>query len=413
VAEKLNVTRSEALFAEAQTLIPGGCLGIRRPYNFVPGEYPIFLDRAQGGRIWDVDGNVYVDMLAAYGPIILGHREKEIDDAVIAQMEKGFCMSLVQPQQNELAKKLRELIPCAEKSIFVKTGSDATTTAVRIARGYTDRLKILRCGYHGWHDWCVEQRGGVPAKLYEDTHEFEYNDLAGLDRLLEAHKGNIAAIIVTPVGHPLGHPVQAPAPGFLEGVRERATASGAVLIFDEIRSGFRVSLGGAQKRYGVTPDVACFGKAMANGYPLAAVVGKARFMDVAVSKVFISSTFFPNSLELVAALKTIEILEREKALEALWARGEKWLAEVRAIVAASGAPAELSGIPPMPFITFPADAAKKYKERRTRFYTELIRRGVFLQPFHHGYIMVRHTDKDLAQAARAIEEALAVVKKTM
>jgi glutamate-1-semialdehyde aminotransferase len=413
MSQKLKLAESERLFAEAQTLIPGGCLGIRRPYNFVPGEYPIFLERGQGGRVWDVDGNEYVDMLAAYGPIILGHREPEIDDAVIAQMEKGFCMSLVQPLQNELAKKLRALIPCCEKSIVMKTGSDATTAAVRIARGYTDKLKILRCGYHGWHDWCVEQRGGVPAKLYEDTHEFAYNDLAGLDRLLDAHQGAVAAIIVTPVGHPLGHPVQAPAPGFLEGVRERATAAGAVLIFDEIRSGFRVALGGAQARYGVTPDLATFGKAMANGYPLSAVVGKARFMDAAVSKVFISSTFFPNSLELAAALKTIEILERDNGLDALWARGEKWLAEVRAIVAASGVPAELSGVPPMPFVTFPADAEKKYKARRTLFYTEVIRRGVFLQPFHHGYIMIRHTDADLAQAARAIDEALAVVKKTI
>ena len=408
---KLHLTRSDQLYAEARELIPGGMLGIRRPYNFVPGEYPIFLERAQAGLIWDVDGNRYVDMLAAYGPIILGHREKEIDDAVAAQMEKGFCMNLVQPVQNELAKTLIRLIPCAEKVVMVKTGSDATTCAVRIARGYTGRLKILRCGYHGWHDWCVEVRGGVPQKLWEDTHEFEYNDLDGVDRLLDQHRGNVAAIIVTPVGHALGHPVQAPKPGFLEGLRERATAHGIVLVFDEIRSGFRVALGGAQRRYGVTPDVATFGKAMANGYAISAVVGKAEIMDVVDGKVFISSTFFPNSLEMVAALKTIEILEREKALDTLWARGEKWLAQARGIVERSGVPAELSGIPPMPFITFPADAEKKYKERRTCFYTEVIRRGVFLQPFHHGYIMCRHTDADLAQAAQAIEDALKIVAR--
>ncbi|NLH50958.1 MAG: aminotransferase class III-fold pyridoxal phosphate-dependent enzyme [Myxococcales bacterium] len=413
MSTKLPLALSERMFAEAKTLVPGGVLGIRRPYNFVPGEYPVFLDRAQGGRIWDVDGNEYVDMLAAYGPIILGYREKEIDDAVIAQMEKGFCMSLVQPCQNELVRKLRQLIPCCEKAILVKTGSDATTCAIRIARGYTDKLKILRCGYHGWHDWCVETHGGVPAKLYEDTHEFEYNNLESLDRLLAAHRGNVAAIIVTPVGHPLGHAVQAPRPGFLEGVRERATAAGIVLVFDEIRSGFRVSLGGAQQRYGVTPDLACFGKAIANGYPLSAVVGKSAVMDVVESKVFISSTFFPNSLEMAAALKTIEILEREKTLDTLWERGAKWLAEVDEIVKRSGVAAELTGIPPMPFIIFPADPEKKYRARRTLFYTELIRRGVFLQPFHHGYIMARHTDADLRQAAKGIEEALAEVKKQL
>ncbi|HPM76584.1 MAG TPA: aminotransferase class III-fold pyridoxal phosphate-dependent enzyme, partial [bacterium] len=372
--DKLILTRSEEMYAQARRLVPGGILGIRRPYNFVPGEYPIFLDRAAGGRIWDVDGNEYVDMLAAYGPIILGHREKEIDDAVIAQMEKGFCMNLAQPLQNELAAKLCELIPCAEKVVMVKTGSDATTSAIRIARGYTGKLKILRCGYHGWHDWCVEVKGGVPAKLWEDTHEWHYNDLDSLDALIAQYKDDIAAIIVTPVGHPLGHPVMAPAPGFLAGVRERATQLGAVLVFDEIRSGFRVALGGAMARYGVTPDLATIGKAMANGYPISAVVGKHEFMDVVDGKVFISSTFFPNSLEMAAALKTIEILERERALENIWERGEAWLADVEEIIARSGVPAELSGIPPMPFITFPADEEKKYKQRRVRFYTEVIRR---------------------------------------
>ena len=150
---------------------------------------------------------------------------------------------------------------------------------------------------------------------------------------------------------------------------------------------------------------------MANGYPISAVVGKHEFMDVVEGKVFISSTFFPNSLEMAAALKTIEILERERALDKLWERGEAWLADVEEIIARSGVPAELSGIPPMPFITFPADEDKKYKQRRVRFYTEVIRRGVFLQPYHHGYIMARHTDADLQQAAQAIEDALKIVRR--
>lgn len=409
--EKLTLTRSEALYAEARRLVPGGILGIRRPYNFVPGEYPIFLERAAAGHCWDVDGNEYIDMLAAYGPIILGHREKEIDDAVVAQMEKGFCLNLAQPLQNELAAKLCELIPCAEKVVMVKTGSDATTAAIRIARGYTGKLKILRCGYHGWHDWCVEVKGGIPQKLWEDTLEFHYNDLDGLDALIGRYKDDIAAIIVTPVGHPLGHPVQAPPPGFLAGVRERATQLGAVLIFDEVRTCFRVALGGAMARYGVTPDLATIGKAMANGYPISAVVGKDEIMNVVDGKVFISSTFFPNSLEMAAALKTIEILEREQALDKLWRRGEAWLADVGEIVERSGVPADLSGIPPMPFITFPTDPDKKYKRRRVLFYTEVIRRGVFLQPFHHGYIMARHTEADLQRVAQVIEDALKVVRK--
>ena len=410
--EKLQLQKSEELYAQAKDLIPGGVLGIRRPYNFVPGEYPIFVVSGKGGRITDVDGNEYIDLLCSYGPIILGHREEEVDNAVIEQIrQKGFCFNLVQPLQNQLAIRLRGLVPCAEMSIFVKTGSDATTAAIRIARGYTGKLTILRCGYHGWHDWCVEVKGGIPEKLWEDVHEFHYNDLDSLEKLLREHKGNVAGIIITPVGHPLAHPVEAPQPGFLEGVRELATAHGAVLIFDEIRTGFRVSLGGAQARYGVTPDLATFGKAMANGYPISAVVGRREVMSALESKVFISSTFFPNSLEMVAALKTIEILEREQVLDKLWARGQKLLDRLGRVVAASGVLCTLSGIPPMPFITFETDPEKKYKDRRTLFYTEVIRRGVFLQPYHHGYICYRHTDEELDKVVGAVEESLAEVRR--
>jgi glutamate-1-semialdehyde-2,1-aminomutase len=410
--EKLKLEKSEELYAEALDLIPGGILGIRRPYNFVPGEYPIFMVSGKGGRITDVDGNEYIDLLCSYGPIILGHREEEVDNAVIEQIrQRGFCFNLTQSMQNQLAAKMRELIPCAEMSIFVKTGSDATTAAVRIARGHTGKLKVLRCGYHGWHDWCVEVKGGIPQKLWEDVYEFHYNDLDSLEKLLRDHKGNVAAIVITPVGHPLAHPVEAPQPGFLEGVRQLATAHEAVLIFDEIRTGFRVSLGGAQARYGVTPDLATFGKAMANGYPISAVVGKREVMNAVESKVFISSTFFPNSLEMVAALKTIEIIEREQALDKLWARGQKLLDRLGKVIAASGVPCTLSGIPPMPFITFDTDPEKKYKDRRTLFYTEVIRRGVFLQPYHHAYICYRHTEEELNTVVGAVEEALAKVRR--
>lgn len=408
---QLNLTRSMAMYEEAKRLSPGGMMGIRRPYNFVIGEYPIFIDRGEGGHIVDVDGNDYIDMLCAYGPIILGYNEPEINDAVKAQMEKGFCFSLVQPVQNRLQQRLTELIPSAEMVILVKTGSDATSVAVRIARGATDRDVILRCGYHGWHDWAVENRGGVPQAIQDLTVEFEYGDLADLEAKLQANKDRVAGIILTPVGHPLAAPVMAPPEGYLEGVRALADRYGAVLIFDEIRTGFRVSMGGAQKRYGVTPDLSTFGKAMANGYPISAVVGKEKFMKVCESKVFISSTFFPNSLEMVAAMKCLDILEREGTLDRIWERGTRFLEELERLVAESGVPATVSGIPPMPFLTFDR-VDSHYKARRERFYTETIRRGLFIQPYHHWYICGRHTDEDLARALQAIREALAIVAAT-
>ena len=192
-AQPLDLQKSLSAFDLSQSLIPGGTLGIRRPYNFVEGEYPVFFDHGKGGHVTDVDGNEYINFLCAYGPIILGYREEEVDEAVAKQIrDKGFCFSLTQTCQNELAEKLHSLIPSAEMCIFVKTGSDATTLSLRLARGHTNRTKVIRCGYHGWHDWCVEVKGGIPKKLYEDVLEFHYNDLDALAELLKQHGDDTA-----------------------------------------------------------------------------------------------------------------------------------------------------------------------------------------------------------------------------
>lgn len=407
---KLNLQKSMKLYEEAKQLSPGGMMGIRRPYNFVPGEYPIFIERGYGGHIVDVDGNDYIDMLCGYGPIILGYHEPEINQAVIEQMEQGFCFSMVQEIQNTLQKRLIELIPSAEMVVLAKTGSDVTSIAIRIARAYNDRPKILRCGYHGWHDWCVENQGGVPRQIAELTIEFPYGDLNILEEYLKNNKEEVAGIIITPVGHPLALPVIPPPEGYLQGVRDLADQYNVVLIFDEIRTGFRVSMGGAQERYGVIPDLSVFGKAMANGYPISAVVGKAEFMKVLEAKAFVSSTFFPNSLEMAAALKCMEILERDKVLEDIWRRGQVFLDKLTKLVEDSKVPATVSGIPPMPYLTFDK-ADDKYKERRTLFYTQTIRRNLFIQPYHHWYIAYRHTNEDLDHALNAIGEALEITNR--
>ena len=406
----LDLTKSMAMYEDSQKLSPGGMMGIRRPYNFVIGEYPIFIDHGYGGHIVDVDGNDYIDMLCAYGPIILGYNEPEINDAAKAQMDKGFCFSMVQPIQNGLEKRLIELIPSAEMVILVKTGSDATGVAVRIARGYTDKDIILRCGYHGWHDWCVETHGGVPQPIQDLTVGFPYGDLEALEAKLKEYEGRVAGIIITPVGHPGAKPIIVPPEGYLEGVRALADKYNVVLIFDEIRTGFRVSMGGAQGRYGVTPDISCFGKAMANGYAISAVVGKEQIMKVCEKKVFISSTFFPNSLEMAAAMKCLDILERDHILDQIWDKGTRFLDSLRKMVEETGVPCTVSGLPPMPYITFD-HVDEHYRERRTRFYTETIRRGLFVQPYHHWYIAGRHTEEDLQKALWAIHEALKIVAK--
>ncbi|HIC85614.1 MAG TPA: aminotransferase class III-fold pyridoxal phosphate-dependent enzyme [Desulfobacterales bacterium] len=405
---KLNITKSLQIYEEACNLVPGGVLGARRPMDFIQGEYPIFLESGKGCRLTDVDGNEFVDFMCGYGPIILGYREEEVDDAVIRQIkEKGFCFSLTQPFQNHLAKKLIELVPSAELSIFLKTGSDATTASIRIARAYTGKTKIMRCGYHGWHDWCVEMKGGIPKKLYEDVFEFQYNSLDELESLMKIHGPETAAIIMTPFGHPNHEKMQEPAPGFLEGVRELADKYGAVLIYDEIRTGFRLRMGGAQELYGVRPDLTVLGKAIANGYPISVVTGKRDVMEAASGKLFISSTFFPNSEGFVAALKTIEILERDKVLEDIWGKGERFIKNIQALLDKYPVGAELSGIAPMFYITFERDEKGLYKNKRREFYTQLIRKGFFFSPYHHAYICYRHTEEDLNMTLTAIEESLA------
>ena len=409
-AGKLNITKSLEYFEQAKKVVPGGVLGARKPGDFIEGEYPIFLESGKGARLTDVDGNEYIDFLCGYGPIILGYREDEVDDAVISQIkDKGFCFTLTQRHQNTLAEKLTGIVPSSEMSIFLKTGSDATTASIRIARAYTGKLKVMRSGYHGWHDWSVEMKGGIPAKLYEDVHEFHYNNLASLEELMAKYGDQTAAIIMTPFGHALHQKMAEPAPGFLEGVRALADKYGAVLVFDEVRTCFRLAMGGAQELYGVTPDLTVLGKGMANGYAISVVTGKADVMMAASQKLFISSTFFPNSDGYIAALKTIEVMEREKVIAGIWEKGGRFLKKIQATIDKYETGAELSGLAPMFFVTFKKDKGETQKGRRTDFYTQLIRRGIFLTPHHHGYISYRHTEDDLNQTAAAIDESMAYI----
>ncbi len=389
----MQLDRSETLFERAREVIPGGIPGIRAPENFVPGSYPILLAGGQGGHVTDVDGNDYVDMLLGYGPIILGHGEDEVDSAAAEYAGSGFCLNLPQPVMIELAERLVQLVPSAEQALFCKTGSGATSAAVRIARAHTGRKEIILCGYHGWHDWCVEHDQGVPAAATADVFSFPYNDAEALADLLRSHQGQVAAIIMTPIGHDFDAQIEVPQPGFLESVRRLADEHGVVLIFDEVRSGFRVDIGGAQALYGVTPDMTALGKAMANGYPVSALVGRRSVMESA-DATFISSTYFSNGMEMVAALKTLEVLTREAVLEDIAAKGRALQAELSALIEETSLPATVSPYPQMPFLHFdPQNSA----EQRDRFYGALAQAGVFAHPRHHGFLCWRHDNADLSR----------------
>jgi glutamate-1-semialdehyde aminotransferase len=401
--DRPDYTRSHTLYERAKALTPGGIVGIRSPENFVEGDYPVFLAGGDGAYVTDVDGNRYLDMLLGYGPMILGHRCEEVDRAVADRMAAGFCLNLPQPVQIELAERLIALVPSAEQAMFFKTGSDATTAAIRIARAHSGRRTVLRCGYHGWHDWCLAGDPGVPTAVTEDVVAFGYNRPDELEDLLRRNHGNVAAIIMTPVGHDFDAQIEEPAPGFLETVRRLADEHGAILVFDEVRTGFRVRAGGAQELYGVRPDLSALGKAMSNGYPVSALVGRREIMAAAQST-FISSTYFPNGLSIAAAIAALDTLQRHDVLAHIEATGESLAAGLTAIVAETGLPVTLSPYPQMPFLYFDRDLDTGQDSRRDRFYGALARRGVFAHPRHHGFLSWRHGDEEVERLLETVRD---------
>jgi glutamate-1-semialdehyde-2,1-aminomutase len=400
----IRYSKSYETLEQGKKYIPGGVIGTRRPENFVPDVYPLYVKKGKGAQFVDIDGHEYIDWLAGFGPVLLGHSYEAVDNAAIERIRDGFCFNLSQDVQNILAEKVIQSIPCAEKVIFVLSGSDATTAAIRLARTHTGREKILKFGYNGWHDWCVPVPTGIPDKVREDIIPFKYNDIDSVAAAMDRNKGEVAAVILTPLAHEFNRPIEFPRNGFLEKLREITTKEGALLIFDEIRTGFRMALGGAQEYFGVTPDLAAFGKAMANGYPIGMVAGSTDVM-MASKKAYISSTFFYNSFPMSAALATLNEIESNEVIPHIWKLGKTLQQGLADLVAKYDIPAEISGPPPMPYLTFTYDPEKKFKERRRIFYTETTRNGIFLHPFHHWYVLFTHTKAHVDTTLGIMEKA--------
>ncbi len=412
--EAVDFTQSQKLFQEALELLPGGVKGIRHPDFYVPGAYPIFLSGGKGGRITDVDGNEYVDWLCSYGPNILGHGHPRIREVALREAEKGFCLTLCQPVQNRLAQKLIELIPCAERAIFVTTGSESTTSAVRIARIHTGRELVLRCGYQGFHDWCVPYTAGVPKHARDSVITIEFGDLDQLEKLIRRHGEDTACVIMTPIGHDARRPMIIPSREYLESVRKLTEEYGIVLIFDEIRTGFRLALGGAQEYFGVIPDMATFSKAISNGFPLAAIVMK-KELDESARKAYISATYFPNSTPMEAALVTIDEIEKNNLIDHIWKIGNDVQQGMKEVAGKHGIPITVSGIGPIFYMHFDED----YMDNTVRlgditrvFYAEMIQQGVFMNPIHNWFVCGAHSQEDVAQTLQAMDDALKIILDT-
>jgi glutamate-1-semialdehyde aminotransferase/spore coat polysaccharide biosynthesis protein SpsF (cytidylyltransferase family) len=332
-APSLHLDKSFEWLKRGEQVIPGGAQTYSKSWrHHIRGVTPIFLDKGKGALVTDVDGNEFVDLIQGLLPNILGYAHKEVDIAAFERACDGHSFSLPHPIEVELAEKLCQLIPCAEMVRYGKNGSDATAGAVRAARAYTGREHVAVCGYHGWQDWFIgttSRHAGVPEAVRELAHPFPYNDPDALDELLSSLPGQFAAVIMEPVNFVW------PIPGYLEKVKEIAHRHGALLIFDEICSGFHFGLGGAQKLFGVLPDMATFGKAMGNGWPISCIVGRREIMKV-FEDAFVSFTFAGDVSAMAAALKVLEILESGDAYARMTAAGTKLYDGARVMAAAAG-----------------------------------------------------------------------------
>jgi glutamate-1-semialdehyde 2,1-aminomutase len=400
--------QSEALLARAEAVIPLGAQTFSKSRTQFPlGISPYFATRAKGSRVWDADGHEYVDMINALCSVTLGHCDDDVTAAVQEQLLRGTIFSLSSELEIEVAEKIVELVPCAEKVRFGKNGSDATSGAIRIARAFTGRDRVAVCGYHGWQDWYIgstARHKGVPQAVRDLTHTWAYNDAGSLEKLFKEHPGEFAAVILEPMN------VAYPKPGFLQDVQALCRQHGALLVFDETITGFRYAIGGAQELFGVTPDLATFGKGLANGYPVSAVAGRADVMKM-MEEVFFSFTFGGETLSLAAAKATMAKLQREPVVDTMRASGERVLRDTQAAIDSHelGDVFALAGHPTWSFLQFKDARGHTMWEIKTLFMQEMLRRGVLTYGTHN--MSYAHGPQDLDKLAAAYDEVFAVIRR--
>ena len=419
---KSRVQASLDLYDRAEELIPGKTQLIsRRASSFAHPVSPIYADHAKGSRFVDVDGNEYIDWVNAVTAIILGHADDVVDDAVREQIGKGSLFTLNSPLEIELAELLIDTIPSAEMVRYTKGGGESCAVAVRIARGTTGRDKILFSGYHGWHDWYQSanylvdpesgefpfagiEPTGVPKALAGTAIPFIYEDLDNLRQLFDENKGEVAAVMMEPMRS------ERPEEGYLEAVKELCHANGALLIFDEVSSGWRISLGSAQEWLGVTPDMSVFAKAMSNGYPMGCVVGSREAMEPA-DRMFISSSYWSDNIGLAASVTTISELKRRNSTEFFKEFGEKMAAALQDAVDSVGISAQVTGIHTAPTLSIEVPDPAMKKQIDTLFIQEMARRGVFAPTSFKA--TMAHTDEDIAITAEAAADSMRVIMRAL
>jgi glutamate-1-semialdehyde aminotransferase len=394
-----NISASQALWERARGLIPAGTQTLAKgPTQYVDGVAPKYLARGKGCRVWDVDGNEFIDLSMAIGPVVLGYAHPSVDRAIAEQLQSGITFSLMHPLEVEVAELVRRTVPGADSVRFSKTGCDVTSAAVRLARAYTGRDKVLCCGYHGWHDWYIgtsPRNAGVPTATRALTEVFPYNDLLAL---LGALDEQVACVVLEATIF------QAPEPDYLRTLKRACEAAGALLIFDEMWTGFRVALGGAQQRFDVVADLACFSKAVANGMPLSVLTGRADVMRLLEEDVFFFTTFGGEALSLAAAKATIEELYELDVPARLEVAGQQLQQGYNELAAKKGlAHSKATGLPCRSIINFDASAGDPLLQK-SLVQQELIRHGVLWTGFHN--LCLAHSEAEIEHVLKAYDRAL-------
>lgn len=402
-------TKSQELLKRELKVSPLAAQTFSKSYRyFCSGIAPSYMDRGEGCYIYDVDGNEFIDYMCALGPITVGYNEPSINEAVIRQVNKFASGSLQSELEVELAEKLCEIVPCAEKVRFVKNGGDATTAAVRLARAYTGRNFVLMSGYHGMHDWSIgasENNKGIPQAICELTKKFAYNDLEDLENNLK--NNDVAAVILEPVQS------DGPKEGYLEEVKSLTHKYGAVLIFDEVVSGFRYALGGASEMFRVTPDLAAFGKGMGNGYPISAVAGRKDILDQIEQGVFVSTTFGGDSVAMAAALATIKILEQPGFYEHITRIGTIQCNGIRNLIDKYKLNNVLavSGLPAHAGVSFEGHGSLSYLDIQSVYSQVMIQNGILVFAIYN--LNGSHTEEEAKKYLDATDKAFALIRRAV
>lgn len=408
---KSKYRKNQELLKKARRVTPLGAQTYSRSFRyFSEGASPAFTERGKGSRVWDVDGNEFIDFILSLGAVTLGYNNEEVNRAIIDQLAKGITFSQPSPVSVRLAEKITQIIPSAEMVRFVKNGSDATSAAIRLARAFTKRDTVVACGYHGWQDWYIASTSnhrGIPKGVLKYTLSCAYNDLKSLSKIFTAKKGQIAAVIMEPVQG------NGPASGYLEAVKKLCQKNKALLIFDEVVSGFRMGIAGGQGYYKVTPDLSAFGKGMGNGMPISCVAGKREILSQIEGGVFISTTFGDETLSLAAALKVIEILQRPGAFEHIWALGDRWLKGVEAHIRSKGLTkhAQILGLAPHCGIAFTGTKELTSHDLQSVYQQKLLERGILTLGINN--FCLAHTRQEVQAYIDAVGEALDDVKRAL